>query len=76
MSTFRQGQHVVYQPGFLGTNLSEEGRTLPDRQRKVVHGVVERVSEEVVFINADCPEDSGDFPSELVEHDHSGDPLF
>lgn len=76
MSTFREGQPVVYQPGFLSTNLSEEGRTLPDRLRRVVHGIVGGVTGNEVDILAEREEDSGRFPMAQVEHDHSGDPLF
>lgn len=76
MGTFAKGSPVVYQPGFLGTNLSEAGRELPDRLRRVVHGIVEAVDGDKVAIDAERKEDSGWFPVTLVEHDCSGDPLF
>ncbi len=78
MRTFLVNQAVVYQPGFRATNLSEEGRSLPDRLRRVVHGVVESVNEKKgeVFIRADNGRDSGLFPFANVEPDYSEAPLF
>lgn len=62
MPTFQEHERVVYSPGFVGTNLAEEGRELPDRLKKPVHGVVASVGVGEVYINADASQDSGWFP--------------